>query len=193
MAEGIKATIKFLVGNYALTFLVLGLLASLLAITRQQRAATAAIVVEKLLAWHLVFAIGALYLVNFIMHAFLGRLSAAVIGWADSPFQFEVATASLGFAAVGFYAAFRSFQARVAAIIGPALFMLGAAAGHVRQMIVAHNFEPGNAGIIFWMDIVIPLFGFALLIACARLGNRPVMAAVPSARLPLQGPSNGQT
>ena len=30
-------------------------------------------------------------------------------------------------------------------------------------MITAHNFAPGNAGIIFWMDIVVPLIGFALL------------------------------
>jgi hypothetical protein len=30
-------------------------------------------------------------------------------------------------------------------------------------MITAHNFAPGNAGIIFWTDIFIPLFGFALL------------------------------
>jgi hypothetical protein len=30
-------------------------------------------------------------------------------------------------------------------------------------MITAHNFAPGNAGIIFWSDIVLPLIGFALL------------------------------
>jgi hypothetical protein len=30
-------------------------------------------------------------------------------------------------------------------------------------MITAHNFAPGNAGIIFWSDILLPLIGFALL------------------------------
>ena len=30
-------------------------------------------------------------------------------------------------------------------------------------MITAHNFAPGNAGVIFYMDIIIPLFGFTLL------------------------------
>jgi hypothetical protein len=30
-------------------------------------------------------------------------------------------------------------------------------------MVTAHNFAPGNAGIIFWTDILIPAFGFALL------------------------------
>jgi hypothetical protein len=90
-------------------------------------------------------------------------MSARFIGWADSPFQFEVATASLGFAVVGFIAAFRSFDLRLAAIIGPSLFTLGAAAGHVYQMVTEHNFAPGNAGIIFYMDIIIPVFGLVLL------------------------------
>ncbi|HTU53827.1 MAG TPA: DUF6790 family protein [Acetobacteraceae bacterium] len=43
------------------------------------------------------------------------------------------------------------------------LGLLGAAAGHVHQMIAAHNFAPGNAGVVFCMDIVIPLVGFLLL------------------------------
>jgi hypothetical protein len=30
-------------------------------------------------------------------------------------------------------------------------------------MITAHNFAPGNAGAIFYMDLIIPLFGYALL------------------------------
>jgi hypothetical protein len=30
-------------------------------------------------------------------------------------------------------------------------------------MVTAHNFAPGNAGIIFYLDFIIPLFGFALL------------------------------
>jgi hypothetical protein len=63
---------------------------------------------------------------------------------------------------VGFIAAFRSFDLRLAAIVGPAFFALGAAAGHVHQMVTAHNFAPGNAGVIFYMDIVIPVFGLSL-------------------------------
>jgi len=104
-----------------------------------------------------------LYLYNAVFHIFLGELVARFIGWTDSPFQFEVGTASLGFAAVGFLAAFGSFDLRLAAIIGSGIFMLGAAGGHVYQMVTAHNFAPGNAGFIFWSDILLPLIGFALL------------------------------
>ena len=72
-------------------------------------------------------------------------------------------TASLGFSVAGFVAAFASFDRRLVAVIGPSIFTLGAAVGHVHQMVTAHNFAPGNAGIIFYLDILIPLFGFVLL------------------------------
>lgn len=71
--------------------------------------------------------------------------------------------ASLGFAAVGFFAAFRSFDMRLAAILAPCIFTLGAAIGHAREMVTAHNFSPGNAGVMFYADILVPLLGFWLL------------------------------
>ena len=127
--------------------------------------------VEKLLAWYVLLNIGVMYLVNFVFHVFFGEMSAAFIGWADSPFQFEVGTASLGFAVVGFLAAFGSFDLRLGAVIAPSIFTLGAAAGHVRQMVTADNFAPGNAGVIFYTDIAIPLIGFLLLWLQHRYGR----------------------
>jgi hypothetical protein len=163
IADLIKATVKFVMSNYSLSFFVVGLIVSLIAIARSTHRIDRSLVVEKLLAWYVFFSIGVDNFYNFIMHVFFGKMSAAFIGWADSPFQFEVGTASLGFAAVGLLAAFRSYDLRFAAILGPSIFTLGAAVGHLYQMVTAHNFAPGNAGIIFWTDIFIPLFGFALL------------------------------
>ena len=65
-------------------------------------------------------------------------------------------------------AAFRSYDLRLAAIVGPSLFTLGAAAGHIREMVEHGNFAPGNAGVIFYMDILIPAFGLGLLYATRR-------------------------
>ena len=163
MAGFVKAAIVFMLSNYSLTFLVIGIVFSLVAILRAKSPLTSSEVVEKLISWHVFWAIGVGYFYNFVMHGVFGRMSAAFIGWADSPFQFEVATASLGFSVVGFLAAFRSFDRRLAAIVGPSMFTLGAAAGHVYQMVTEHNFAPGNAGIIFYMDILIPAFGLLLL------------------------------
>jgi uncharacterized protein DUF6790 len=63
------------------------------------------------------------------MHTAFGEASARFIGWEDSPFQAEVGFASLGFAAVGFLAFRRGFDLRLAAVVGPAIFLLGAAGG----------------------------------------------------------------
>lgn len=182
MADFIKAVIVFVLSNYSLTFFVIGLLFSCVAIACASRPAGPALVVEKLLAWHVFWAIGVGYFYNFVMHGLFGKMSAAFIGWPDSPFQFEVATASLGFAVVAFIAAFRSFDLRLAAIVGPSVFMLGAAAGHVYQMVTEHNFAPGNAGVIFYMDILIPLFGLTLLWRQRRLADAVPGSVAPAVR-----------
>ena len=163
MADHIREVIAFVLTNFTLTFLAIGLIFSLVALARAGRPLHAALIVEKLLSWHVFWVVGVADFYNFVMHAFFGKMSAAFIGWADSPFQLEVGMASLGFAVVGFLAAFRSFDLRLAAIVGPSCFMLGAAGGHIYQMVTAHNFAPGNAGIIFYTDIFLPLIGFALL------------------------------
>lgn len=167
----IKDAIVFVLSNFSLTFVVIGLLFSLAAIARAPKPISAAVAVEKLISWHVFWGIGVSFFYNFVMHAFFGKMAAEFIGWADSPFQFEVGTASLGFSVVGFLAAFRSFDLRLAAIVGPAMFTFGAAFGHVYQMVTAHNFAPGNAGVIFYMDFIIPLFSFALLWLQYRLGR----------------------
>jgi hypothetical protein len=163
--------IRFILSNFTLTFLVIGLLFSLIAIIGARKPVGAAVVVEKLISWHVFWAIGICFFYNFVMHSIFGKTAAAFIGWADSPFQFEVGTASLGFSVVGFIAAFRSFDLRLAAIVGPALFALGAGFGHIYQIVTEHNFAPGNAGVIFYLDFLIPLFGFLLLWLQYRLGK----------------------
>lgn len=171
MSGLIGGAIALVLSNFTLSFLLVGLAVALAAILRSPRPRTASLVVEALLRWFLFFSIGASFLFNAVMHIAFGRMAAAFIGWADSPFQFEVGTASLGFAAVGFLAAFRGFEMRLAAVLGPAMFLLGAAAGHVHQMAAAGNFAPGNAGSVFWTDILVPLLGFGLLALSRR--NRP--------------------
>lgn len=156
--------IWLIVSNYYLVFLVVSLIVGGVAIARLPKPHAAGAVPERFLAWYCFFVIGANMFVNFVFHSFFGELSAEFIGWADSPFQFEVAVASLGFAVVGFMAFWwKVFALRVAAVVGPAMFSLGAAAGHIVQMVTEHNFAPGNAGVVFWTDIIIPVWGAALL------------------------------
>lgn len=171
MAEVIHSGIRFVLANYPLTFFVVGVLFSMFAIARQPKPVGASTIVDRLLSWHVFWAVGVFNFYNFVMHGLFGEMAAAFIGWADSPFQFEVAAASLGFSVVGFFAAFRSFDLRLAAIVGQGIFMLGAAVIHIKHMVTEHNFAPGNAGIIFYMDIFIPIFGLGLLWCQRRYGR----------------------
>jgi len=164
--------IRLLLQNFTLTLLVLGLVASAIALWRTPRPWIGATVVEALLAYFILFSIAFGYLYNFVLHVFFGEMTARFIGWADSPFQAEVGFASLGFAAVGLLAFRGSFDMRVAAIVGPACFLLGAAGGHILQIVRTQNYAPGNAGVILYTDIALPLIGFALLALAHRYGQR---------------------
>jgi len=158
-----KDAIAFVLGNFTLTFFVLGLVASAIALWHARTPRSAAVIVEALFSYFLLFSIGLASFYNFVLHVFFGEVAASFIGWADSPFQQEVGFASLGMAALGFLAFKGSFDMRLAAIVAPACFLWGAAAGHVYQMIAAHNFAPGNAGVIFYSDILVPVVGFIFL------------------------------
>jgi hypothetical protein len=121
------------------------------------------VLVEALLSYFILCSIALSYVYNFVAHVFFGEAAARFIGWADSPFQREVGFASLGFAVVGFLAFRGSFDMRVAAVVGPACFLLGAAGGHILEILRTGNLAPGNAGVILYTDIALPLIGFALL------------------------------
>jgi hypothetical protein len=164
------AAIRFALSNFTLSLLVIGVVAALASLVRAPKL-TAPRVVEALLFYFLMFSIGVSYLYNFVLHTFFGAMTARFIGWPDSPFQAEVGFASLGFAVVGFLACWRSFDMRLAAIVGPALFLWGAAVGHIYQIVHAGNLAPGNAGVILYTDVLIPMFGFVLLWLQRRYGR----------------------
>ena len=155
--------IPFALGNFTLTFFVLGLIAASIAIARKADGFTRANVAEELLAYFILFTIAIAYFYNFVFHVFFGDLAASFIGWANSPFQAEVGYASLGFAAVGLIAFKGNCMVRLASILGPAMFDWGAAVGHIHDIMSTGNMAPGNAGVMLYTDIFMPFIGFALL------------------------------
>lgn len=155
--------IKFILSNFTLTLLVSGIIFALLSLINKARPLSRKVITEAFLSYFILFNIGISYIYNFFCHVFLAEKVAAFIGWANSPFQLEVGFASLGFGIVGLIAFRSKLPFRTASILGPAFFLWGAAGGHLYQMITAHNFTPGNAGIIFWTAIFLPIIGFYLL------------------------------
>ncbi len=122
----------------------------------------------RFLDWLLLLGLGLTFLWAAFYHLVFPDFAAAFIGWAPSPFQFEVGIADLAFGIVACVAFWRTLAFKEAAVIGASIALLGDAAGHVRQMIEAGNFAPGNAGPVFWTDILAPATAIVCLIAAKR-------------------------
>ncbi len=112
---------------------------------------------EQLFRWTALFAVGFTGLFTFAGHVFAPEVTAKEIGWAPSPFQYEVGMADLTVAVLGILAFRRNLGFRLAATVATVTWLGGDAIGHVRQMVIANNFAPGNAGPWFWTDILFPL------------------------------------
>jgi hypothetical protein len=120
---------------------------------------------HQLFGWLLLLSLGLQGVFTFVLHVFFPTISAANIGWQVSPFQYEVGIANLTVGVLGILAYWANFSFRVAAAIAGVVWYWGDAVGHVRQMIVAHNYASGNAGSWFWTDVLVPI----LLIVCVLI------------------------
>ncbi|HEX2448631.1 MAG TPA: DUF6790 family protein [Methyloceanibacter sp.] len=133
------------------------------AIWRAPRPVLKSFVVDRLLRYLFLFPLGVQGLWACLGHVFFPARSAAAIGWATSPFQYEVGVANLGIGLACIYAAFQGFKARIAAGLAAGVFLLGAGIGHIRDIITSGNLAPGNAGAILFTDFLTPLAVLALL------------------------------
>src|SRR5262249_11352965 len=120
-------------------------------------------VIDRLLRYLFLFPLGLLGLWAFIGHVFFAGISAESLDWAPSPFQYEVGVANLGLGLASLYAAFRSFEARLAVAIAAACFLIGAGFGHISDIVVSGNLAPGNAGPIMVTDFLSPIAILGLL------------------------------
>jgi disulfide bond formation protein DsbB len=156
----IAQLIGFLITNLPA---VLFILALIIGLARRQDSAT-----ESLLAWILLLPIGVTGLWAGIYHVFFPTIAAAHIGWEVSPFQFEVGMADLAIGVTACISFWRDLNFKAAAVSAASIFLLGDAVGHVREMVVAGNFAPGNAGVPFYMDIICPLLATTLVVLAKR-------------------------
>ena len=138
------------------------------AIWRGERPVTRDFVFDRMLRYLFLFPLGVQGLWAFLGHVFFAEEAAASIGWAPSPFQYEVGVANLGLGLASLYAAFAGFQARVAVAIAVACFLVGAGIGHIRDIVEHGNLAPGNAGPIMVTDFLTPIVILVLLLAIAQ-------------------------
>ncbi|GAC82517.1 DUF6790 family protein [Gordonia paraffinivorans] len=92
-------------------------------------------------------------------HMFFGEPVAESIGWPEkTPWQWEVGLASLATGLLGVMASGFGDEFTLATIIAFSVFYLGAAVGRLREMVTERNFAPGNAGPIFFFDVIVPVY-----------------------------------
>ncbi|MGR7996556.1 MULTISPECIES: DUF6790 family protein [unclassified Xanthobacter] len=119
---------------------------------------------DQLLRYINLFPVGLMGLWAALGHIVFPAQSAQSIGWATSPFQFEVGVANLGIGLAGVIAAFaRDWGFRAAVAVMTCGFLGGAAIGHLVQISETGNLAAGNAGPILYTDILTPLALVVLL------------------------------
>ena len=123
---------------------------------------------NRFLSWILLLPIGVAGLWAGVYHVFFPEIAASHIGWQPSPFQFEVGMADLAIGITACVAFWSDLNFKAATVSVASIFLLGDGVGHVREMLVAGNFAPGNAGVPFFMDIICPLLAISLVITAKR-------------------------
>lgn len=151
---------------------VLALVAAAIAVARGPRPITWPFVADRLLRYLLLFPVGLMGLWAAFGHLVFPEQAARAIGWATSPFQSEVGSANLGIGLAGIYAAFRSFEARLATTLVVAGFLGGAGIVHIHQIMTTGNLAPGNAGPILFTDFL-TLIVILVLLATTLLSRAP--------------------
>jgi hypothetical protein len=108
---------------------------------------------RRLLDWMLLLGIGVSYVWGGFFHVFFPDVAASSIGWANSPFQYEIGVAdiAIGITAITSFWRSREFKAAVVAYI--AVFSFGVTVGHVYQAIQASDYAPNNFGLLLLVTI----------------------------------------
>jgi hypothetical protein len=107
---------------------------------------------------------GAIGMFNVVTHTVFGSDVAASIGWpAGNPFQTEVGFANLAIGIVCF-ASFWRYDFWLPAIIAKSVFMWGAGATHVFDIVATGNLASNNAGPILVWDFLLPVVMITLYI-----------------------------
>ena len=127
-----------------------------LAFSSERRSNGAAIAGTYLL-YLLFFYVGLMGVLTAYAHVFRPVETSASIGWSTSPYEYEVGMADLTVGVLGILCL--KFRAGfwLATAVANAVWLLGDAVGHVRQMTLNNNHASNNAGIFLVTEFIMPL------------------------------------
>lgn len=154
----IENIIRAVLSNLTLLLLVVAIVVTILKVRRAKMHRTVITASYTLWGELLFYGIGLGFLWAGIFHAFFQQIAASAIGWQPSPFEWELAWAEFGVAIIALMSLGRGYEMRLATTIVFFIFSAGATIQHINQMLCCHNYAPGNAGTILWInDIALPL------------------------------------
>jgi hypothetical protein len=133
------------------------------AISPKRRSGTAAIVGTYLIYFLFIY-VGLMGLFTAYFHVFEPGRASASIGWAPSPFEYEVGMADLTMGVLGVLCIVFRREFWLATVIGNAVWFLGDAVGHVREMTLHNNHAENNAGIFLVFEFAVPILMLGLVL-----------------------------
>jgi hypothetical protein len=127
-----------------------------LALSPRRRSSGTAITATYLL-YLLFFYVGLMGVLTAYAHVFRPIETSASIGWSTSPYEYEVGMADLTVGVLGILCLKFRGNFWLAAAIANAVWLLGDAVGHVRQMTLNNNHAANNSGIFLVTEFIMPL------------------------------------
>ncbi len=134
-----------------------------------KRRSSAVTIVGTYLVYLLFIYVGLMGLFTAYYHVFRPIEASASIGWSTSPYEYEVGMADLTVGVLGVLCVVFRGEFWLATAIADAVWLLGDAVGHVREMVVNNNHAEYNAGKFLAFEIAIPILILGLVFYYRRM------------------------
>jgi hypothetical protein len=141
-----------------------------LAVAPKRRSSAAGIAGTYLIYFFFLY-VGLMGVLTAYAHVFRPIQTSASIGWSTSPYEYEVGMADLTVGALGILCLWFRGNFWLATAIANAVWLLGDAMGHIRQMLVFHDYAPNNSGTFLFAEIVTPLLILLLTLYHRRVAR----------------------
>jgi len=126
------------------------------------RRGSAGTIAETYLLYLLFIYVGLMGIFTAAGHVFRPVQTSASIGWAPSPYEYEVGMADLAIGVLGILCLKFRGNFWLATAIANAVWLLGDAVGHIGDLLIHNNHASNNSGIFLVAEIVMPIVILAL-------------------------------
>jgi hypothetical protein len=165
---------------FTIIFPVIAIAGAAVQLARSREPRTLGHASEVFLVWFLVVWAGIGSVFTFLSHTLLAEQTARAIGWpTGNPFQSEVAVANLVVGVLGILCYWIRGDFWLATVIATSVWLGGDAVVHIHDIVVNQNYHPGNAGLPFYFDILLPLLLIVLEIIYRVSGGGSDTGRVP--------------